>query len=508
MGVGLVNAVIESQQSPDDDDWEDPYGDIPPPTDDDFTDMLGANVVTLRGEPATNGQGDQDLDEYFATIDPLHLPDAFYAARPVLADISQAARARQRSRDAVFHVVLARTAAVVSHQIKIPAIVGSPAPLTYFAVILAPTGDGKGNAVDIGSALLPVDEHVADQLPIGSGEGLAEVLFDLVTEDDNGKPVKVKRQVRNNAFVNIDEGDALAQLGSRNGSTLLSTLRSVWSGKVIGNTNAARENRRIVPPGSYTFGVVVGLQDSKAGPLLDDVDAGTPQRFGWSYAIDPDLPDTPPDWPGPLNWDPPDEKALDTIYTRRPPEEGPTHPLRIHPDIADEIGALDLARAKGQGPRDPWEAHGALLRLRVAALLAILDGRLHVNPEDWTLAGTVKSISDNVRAHAQATVAAEASHKERQTSTWLANRAADADSAVRLRRVIHCAEKIAAKVEGKPEGWTRGDLRRDLRSWREEFDDALTHAKVEGWIIERSEPGQGTDKRTLTPGERRARRAA
>ena len=120
MGVGLVNAVIESQQSPDDDDWEDPYGDIPPPTDDDFTDMLGANVVTLRGEPATNGQGDHDHDEPCPPTDPLHLPDDFYAARPVLAHISQAARTRQRSRDAVFHVVLARIAAAVPHQREAP----------------------------------------------------------------------------------------------------------------------------------------------------------------------------------------------------------------------------------------------------------------------------------------------------------------------------------------------------------------------------------------------------
>ena len=179
------------------------------------------------------------------------------------------------------------------------------------------------------------------------------MLFDLVTEDDNGKPVKVKRLVRHNAYVSIDEGEALTQLGTRSGSTLLLTLRSIWSGKTIGNTNAARENRRIVPAGQYTFGVIVGLQDSKAGPLLDDVDAGTPQRFGWSYAIDSDLPDAPPAWPGPLDWRPPDEPMLDSIYTRRPPEEGPTHPLRVHETIANEIKAYDLTRARGQDQPTP-----------------------------------------------------------------------------------------------------------------------------------------------------------
>jgi Bifunctional DNA primase/polymerase, N-terminal len=477
------------------------------PTWQDHLEPLGVKVTSER----RNGQQPPPppgVDPETGEILRLHLPDEFYDSRPVLTHISRAARARQRSRDAVLHVVLARVAAAVPHFIKLPPIVGSPSPLCYFAITLAPPGYGKGDAGAIGTELLPVDDYVADQLPIGSGEGLAEVLFDLVTEEDNGKPVKVKRLVRHNAFVIIDEGDVLSQLGTRSGSTLLSTTRSIWSGKVIGNTNAARENRRIVPAGAYTFGIVVGLQDTKAGPLLDEVGAGTPQRFGWSYAIDPQLPDRPPSWPGPLTWYPPDEKMLDTIYTRRPPDDGPTHPLHVHPDIAAEIVALDLARAKGEGPQDPWQAHSTLLRLRIAALLAILDQQLHISVDDWQLAGTVKAVSDNVRAHAQNTVIAEATQKERQTSTRLANRAAEADVAVRQRRVIHCAEKISDKVHAQPEGWTVSTLRRDLRSWREVFDEALAHAKIEGWVIERTEPGQGTDKRTLVPGVQRSRRAA
>jgi len=139
--------------------------------------------------------------------------------REKLAQIRQAAHSRQRGADAVLQVVLARVAAGAPFTLKLPALVGSPSPLCYFGVVLGPSGTGKGNSADIGSELVPLGTHVADQLPLGSGEGLVEVLFESVREPDpvTSKPVTVKRQIRYNAFVYVDEGDMLAAIGTRNG---------------------------------------------------------------------------------------------------------------------------------------------------------------------------------------------------------------------------------------------------------------------------------------------------
>jgi hypothetical protein len=430
------------------------------------------------------------------------LPDEFWNARPALAHIRRAAHSRNRSATAVLHVVLARLAAIIPHTIELPAIVGAPAPLNYFVVLVAVPGIGKSSANAIGAQLLPADEHVADQLPPGSGEGLAEVLFGMVTEeDDDGKKIKVKRQVRYNAFVYVDEGQTLAELGGRKGSTLLPTLRTIWTGGVIGNTNASAERVRVVPAGLYAFGVVLAMQEGKAGLLLDDVDAGTPQRFLWTLATDASIPDETPEWPGPLKVCV-DRQGLDTYhvingagYVR--------HSLGVAADVTVALRAADLDRARGVSTVAPLDAHAGLAQLKVAGLLAILDGRLDITDDDWHLAGMVKAASDRVRDVVAEAVEAQHERIEAATSRRYAAREVEADAARQRRRTVDGARKIADKVWAEPDRWTRRDLYVDMRRYREVFEDALDHAITERWVTERAEPGQGDDKRVLRPGEKR-----
>jgi Bifunctional DNA primase/polymerase, N-terminal len=453
-------------------------------------------------EASLSGNGNQpppgvDPDTGEITAEPpaiaTRLPDEFWASRPRLAHIRRAAHARQRSADAVLHVVLARIAAVTPHTTLLPAIVGSPKPLCYFTAPIATPGIGKSDANSIGCELVPAPGYVADQLPLGTGEGLAEVLFDLVEElDDNDKKRTVKRQVRHNAYVFVDEGQILGEIGGRNGATLLPTLRSIWTGGVLGQSNASRERHRIVPALSYTYGVVAGFQAARVGPLLDDVDAGTPQRFGWVYATDPTVPDRRPDWPGPLDWTPP------------PKFSGGRH-LEVAPEIADEIAAADLARVRGEAAVDLLDAHGGLYRLKIAGILAVLDGRLDINNDDWALAGIIKTASDAVRTNVVGALAYEQNRKEQAARERHARREVEADTATHRTRVVDGARKIASKVHSEPERWTVADLRRSLsRRHREVWDDALDHALAEHWVKEQSEPGQrGGDKRCLRPGEKR-----
>jgi hypothetical protein len=430
------------------------------------------------------------------------LADDFWIARTALDHIRQAAHARQCSAPYLVHVVLARVAAAIPHTIELPPIIGAPRPLCYFTVGFAPSGVGKTNVNDVAAELVPIDDpEVADQLPLGSGEGLAEILFEWVTEnDEDGKLRQVKRQTRHGAFVFVDEGQMLTDLGRRSGSTLLPVLRTIWSGGTIGNTNASRDARRIVPAGQYTFGVAVGLQPHLAGALLDDADAGTPQRFCMAYAIDPTIPDVEPSWPGPLNWQPPGVRQLERIEIRGAYIR---HRLDVDPEIFTQVREAGRARARGEIIVDPLDAHGTLLRLKTAGLLAILDGRLDIGAEDWHLADTLKKYSDTVRTDVVATTKQAAAEREAATTRRLTNRRLHAEAAVETRRIIDCARRIATKVHNEPERWTFAELRRDLRRWRDVFVAAIDHAKDEGWIVEIPESGQGADKRPLRPGPRR-----
>lgn len=428
------------------------------------------------------------------------LPDSFWESRDTLSHIRQAAHSRQRSAVAVLHAVLARVAAGVPHTLQIPAIVGAPAPLCYFAVTLAPPGGGKSTANDIAARLVPLDpERVADQLPIGSGEGIVEALFGTVEEEDaKGKLRQVRRQVRHNAFVYVDEGEVLASLGQRSGATLLAVLRSAWSGKTIGNANASPERTRIVPAGQYTYGLVAGIQDSKAGPLLADADAGTPQRLGWASAVDPTVPDQPPSWPGQLRWAPPDPAALAGIADR---ENGwLRHTLTVDPRIVSEVRAADLARTRGAVRADEMEAHGHLLRLKIAGLLAVLDQRTHIAGTDWGASQTVKAASDATLRAAAAVVAADARRGEEATSTKLARRHVKAQSELLGWQTTEAARRIRDRVTRTP-GVNRSDLRRDLRRWRDAFDDGLAHALSEGWVHEQVEASPTGERRELHPGQ-------
>jgi hypothetical protein len=434
--------------------------------------------------PAAEMVGDEDQQS------PIHLPDEFWTARPVFGHIRQAAHSRTRSAEVVFHCVLARVAGALPYTLKLPAVVGTSATLSYFSVSTGPPGSGKSSGAGVAAELVPVGDYVADQLPVGSGEGIAEVLFDLVSEldDATGKAVKVKRQVRHNAIVYIDEGDALTALGTKSGSTTLSTYRSIWSGQTIGQTNASTERKRIVPAGSYTFGLIVALQPALAGALLDDVVAGTPQRFAWAWATDPSIPDERPAWTGELVW-------------RVPPVIHGGQEMAVDPAIAREIQSQDLAVMRGEIQLDSSEGHAMLLRLKVAGLLAIIDGRLNIDSEDWHLAGIVSDTSRAVRDHVQAIVAAEQREAEKATSNRLARRQVEASTAVDRNRLDDVARKVDVIVRGhRNEGITAGGITRGLsRRQREMFQEALSLAIDRGGIEQRSETGQGEDKRRYWP---------
>jgi hypothetical protein len=316
-----------------------------------------------------------------------NLPDEFWNARPALQHIRQAAHSRTRSADAVLAFVLARVATLIPPTTTLPPIVGSAASLNHFGAVVASSGGGKSSAKDVAGELVPITfTDILDDIPLGSGEGLTEAFFEFVTEeDDDGKTRKVTRQTKRAAFVYLDEGQALAEMGNRKGSTLLSTLRSAWSGSTIGQQNASVETHRRLGAHRYRLALMVGFQLEYATALVDDAAGGTPQRFVFSPATDPTIPDIAPDWPGPLTFEIPpiilDGKHIDIATT-----------------VAEGIRARQLAAQRGQLHIDPLDTHGDLVRLKVATLLGILDNRDNTTEADWELAGQIMHTSRSVRA--------------------------------------------------------------------------------------------------------------
>ncbi len=459
---------------------------------------------------AANGNGKHDAPVVFGPA--CRWPDDVWGVQTAgplgdrLRTIKRAARSRQRSATAVGGVVLARVAAAIPHTIRLDNIVGSDQPLCTFGFVVGGPGTGKGDAAAIGSELLRpgstplLVDGINDHLPPGSGQGLIDVMFDMVDETNAaGKTVKVKRQVRNNAFFQLDEGEAMTSLAGQSSSIVLETIRTIWSGHTVGQYNVEIERRRVLPGGTYTYGIIGGIQPTKAGVILDDDEGGTPQRFLWFPSVDPELPDDDEAWPGTLDWDTPSPSTLDKIGVVGPGGYV-CHYLTQAPEIAAEIKAHDRAVQRGTKALGLLDAHAMNMRRRIAGLLTILDDRTHTEQLHWELANIILDCSNAAR---DVVIEANMDAKAYTAKLKRAAKVADAEAigtAEERRLVVDGARFIAGKVHAEPERWTVADMRRNgISKWiRDRYTACLDHATEEHWVVI-----EESDKRNLRCGEKR-----
>jgi len=356
------------------------------------------------------------------------LPEEFWSARPMFEHIRQAARSRCISPDAVLGAVLARASWATDYRILIPAIVGRYGSLNVMAGIVGESGAGKGSALDCAQELLDEparsDDYKTEVITAGTGEGIIRSFYETVEGAKKGT-VEYRRS-KHGLHLRVDEGEVLEQLGSRAGSTLWSVWRQAWSGETLGFNNATRD-RRIpkLAAHDYRLTAVVAIQPELAGAILADSAGGTPQRFYWCTTADPTAPDQSPPWPGPLRWTPPRWNQPDSAIalvdgTRR-------RLLDVDQAIVAELRQIQLRKVRGE-ETDGLDGHRGLNRLKAAAILGVLDGRLSVTTADWRLAGILMDVSDGVRQWAQRRVAEGADRKEQHQLRFAGKRAVSEES--------------------------------------------------------------------------------
>lgn len=339
--------------------------------------------------------------------------DAFWDARPHLRHLHTFARARRVSPWAALGVALARVITATPHHVALPPIVGGQASLNLFVGLVGPSGSGKGAAEAVAAEAINVG-HIENH-KTGSGEGIAHGYM----KREKGEVVQHTHAV----LFSVPEIDTLSALGNRQGATLMPELRSAWSGERLGFGYADPTKRLPVPAHEYRLCLVAGIQPHRAGALLDDADGGTPQRFLWMPATDPHAPDTPPACPETMQWLPPDTGARSIL--RQP--SGAIH-VRVCATARHTIDAASLARTRGEG--DALDGHALLGRLKAAAGLAILDGRLEVTDHDWELSETIQRRSDATRGRVLAAL------RERQEESNAARAVAEAHRAVKVEETV------------------------------------------------------------------------
>ena len=310
------------------------------------------------------------------------LPPSFYDSTPYLRHIRQAAHALRVAPDAVLVATLCRVAAATPPTTYIDT--PEPTPLNLIGALIAAPGNGKSLANSTAFRLVPdLGLGVNDSLPLGTGEGLVESYFESVSViNDTGKGKHIeKRQAFKSGYFYCDEGETLFTLTTRKGATILQTLRTAWSGGVLGNTNANVETRRKLERNSYRACVVVAFQPSCGSALVADSHGGTPQRFIFASATDIDMPTIAPSVPDVLGYE-----ATNQLLA-----------IQVHAEILRELDTNKVNRARGTVQVDPLDTHVDYNRLRVAAIFALLDRRQFIDLNHWNLATMVLDNSRQVR---------------------------------------------------------------------------------------------------------------
>lgn len=453
-------------------------------------------------EPVDDFGPEQPADAGPARLPGL-IPEEVYAARPELQHIRQAGHSRSRSGDVAVLASLTRLSALVSHRIRADTGIAGYASLNLFGAVVGPSGIGKSTGVEVADRLLPAPPELdfRDGLPIGSGEGLAEVFMGVVEEEtgevkkkggtETPVTVMVRKQVRHNAFFYVDEGATITRLmKERSGSTLGETLRSAAVGQTLGQTNASKDTSRYIPSGSYSMGLLVGFQPETAAPLFEEVAEGTPQRFVWVQVIDPSVPDVQPEWPGEL-------EAWRTAATVAPGDEMSRFVLvSFDESIKTELRVADLAKQRGQvdtADENPFNSQAPVMKVKLASLLAILAGRRHVNTEDWRLALLLWESSCAARdAVLEYSASRRRAEQEKRTVARIEEevRVDHAKQLAEDTRADRAIERLARRIavlarEQGPQ--TRKSVRAKAAGRDKKYvNDALAYAVLREWVLDES----------------------
>lgn len=423
----------------------------------DTADSPGADTVHHTDTSMDTDTGvDALADGMDARVDP---DTGFWASRPYLTRIRDAARATLTSPWAVLNATLCRVSTLLPPNIVIPAMIGGqPSGHNLFAATVGKSSEGKGLAEDVAERLIPERREAVTTQP-GSGEALAAMFADRTTVDgEDGKPLSVLECVNCRAMLSIKEIQVLGSVMGRDASTLTGELTKAWSGETLGSRTKQKANSVRAPRYGYVFNLIAGVQPGNAGILFNQETTGLPQRFLWASAIDPYgiSPDdvtalNPGDAPiDPLIADASDMpdiglEALTALYRYgsigdMPHGEGQREayklkPMEFPPAVWRETRRLRAETNRNGAPED-GSGHTNLTRLKVAMLLPWLDpdrgDRMKVTMDDWQTAGMIVRHSTMVCRQCREQWEAEA-----------------VDAAARKARVKRAGERKAIETESE-----------------------------------------------------------
>lgn len=411
----------------------------------------------------------------FDDVEPGVDPDAeFWHQRDVLLHVRDFARSRMVSPWATLAYVLREGVACIRPDVVLPPIVGGYASVNLNTAGLGRSGQGKDAANEAGRAAVTF-KPAATNIPLkpnyphpGSGEGLARI-FKGHTPDNasEGDEDKIADKVTN-AHLVVNEVGTLEALVKRQGATLGAELLKANMGQPLGFKNNRKDTSTEVEAHSYRLCIGIGVQPENAGFFLERAKDGFPQRFLFLPTDDPQAP--PPELLPPE----PEPYVVELPVEAVNPYNHQTAQFKIVdvPEAArDEIRQHRHRVLVGDPNVNPLDGHLLLTRLKIAFALAVLDGRIDINVDDWKLADDLLIVSAATRSEMASAVADRRARENRARAL-----ADDERDEVRSdRKVERTKASILRSLSAAAGGPVlRRDVRRRLKAdIRDNFDAAV-----------------------------------
>lgn len=409
----------------------------------------GGDIPAARAALYDAGFGDRKRIREDAVSDPsdfdgMALPDEFWESRPELTHIRDAAWAQRCMPDAVLASTFGLLLAHVSPSVKLSGQSGgewNSASLNTMAVVVGAPGTGKSQAMTAAEQILEIanlprtdfNEYSShkDAYPepergdVPTGQGMTR----LFQTSASGKE-KYGSRTAFLAYLDIDEGAAMANNLSNEKANPIPNLCKAWFGKRIAATNQG-ETRSRVQPDTYRLSIALNIQPKNAGWLTDDnsVNTGLAQRLTWFLGYKypgRTLPAERPEHPGKLTVKLPtecflvldEERSIELDPTGKGPSWVPAGEFTILGVSPVEQREMDEREdfLDGGGQFEELDVHAFLMRRKVAGALCLLRGDLSVNDEDWALAGMVLHASQSTRTWVMSQVIEELARQGAQNA--------------------------------------------------------------------------------------------
>lgn len=393
-----------------------------------------AEAETHRGFLAnvTGGQTPEDAEA------------AFWASRPYLAHCLKAAAHDMVSPWAVLSWLIQFRLVNTSYRAQAVTFRGGVVLNTCYALV-AGTGGGKTASRKTALKAFAFPETATfhrDTSDLASGEGIPG---EYVAWDTETKAETWANPLHSQLFYSDEVSELLARSG-RSAATLTSAITKSVTGESLARSKAGGREAGLLSAESYRFCYTVGMQPELAGPLVgaDSQASGlTGRMVFWDASVRP----------GKRSREPLDVFTLPSLNW-----DGFGFEMRVPVDVDDELEAW--LGAEDADTRSKAESQAMVSRLVLSAALAMLDGRIRITTDDWTLAAFILDHSRQQRARVLKAVAAHEAAanmaKARGNGQFKAE-AADAEAEAVDAAVARVAERIKALQAEQPDRPMRGE---------------------------------------------------